>query len=237
MDALLHILDSYGYALLFALGFAEYAGVPIASVPILIASGALAHAGGLSLPLIVGSAALGGLTADALWYWLGRWTGCRLVAAACALSSNRKACVLGVEERVTRIGVPYILSAKFIPGAGNLIAPAAGFGRVPAYRFLALDGVGLLAWATAYAGVGWLFSERVGSVIDWAMVYARWVLWGLPVLLVGGAAWRYSKVRAHRGAHPNVTGNDAAGTAEPEHVEGERGTGRLAQADIHARTA
>jgi membrane protein DedA with SNARE-associated domain len=236
MDALLHILDSYGYALLFALGFAEYAGVPIASVPILIASGALAHAGGLSLPLIVGSAALGGLTADALWYGLARWKGCRLVAAACGLSSNRQACVLGVEERVMRIGAPYILSAKFLPGAGNLIAPAAGFGRVPAHRFLALDAAGLLAWATAYAGAGWLFSGRVGPVIDWAMVYARWVLWGLPVAIVGGAVWRYSKIRAHRGAHPTAPSADAAGPASPEHVEGE-GTGRLAQADIHVPMA
>ena len=97
MDALLHILDSYGYALLFALGLAEYGGGPIASVPILIASGALARAGGLSLPLIVVSVAMGGLTADALWYGLARWKGCRLVSAACGLSSNRQAYVLGVE--------------------------------------------------------------------------------------------------------------------------------------------
>jgi membrane protein DedA with SNARE-associated domain len=237
MDALVQILDSYGYALVFALGLAEYLGLPIASVPILIASGALARAGGLSLPLIVGSAALGGLSADVLWYGLARWKGCRLVTAACALSSNRQACVLGVEERVTRIGAPYILSAKFLPGAGNLIAPAAGFGQVPAHRFLTLDAAGLLVWAMAYAGAGWLFSDRVGSVIDWAMAYARWAVWGLPVLLAGGFAWRYSKIRAHRGAHPSGMEENGAAGLEPEPFEGGRDNGPTSGAQHRVRTA
>ena len=201
MDALLHILDSYGYLLVFALCFAEYVGVPIASVPVLIAAGALARAGGLNLPLIVCSAALGGLSADALWYTLARWKGCRLVGAACGLSSNRKACVSSVADRVKRMGIPYVLTAKFIPGAGNLIASAAGLGRLPARRFLALDAVGLIAWAMVYAGAGWLFSDRVGSVIDGAMAYSRWILWILLPLIILGVMWRYIKIRGHRSAH------------------------------------
>ena len=205
MDTLVQILDNYGYGLLFALGFAEYIGLPIASVPVVIASGALARAGGLSLPLIAASAALGGLVADAAWYGLARWRGRSLVAAACGLSSNRRACVLGVERRARRLGSMYILSAKFIPGAGNLIAPAAGFAEIPASRFVLLDGAGLLAWATVYAGAGWLFSDSVEALIAAATGYARWILWSLPLFIVGGAAWRYQKVRRHQAGHAKAT--------------------------------
>ena len=201
MDTLVQILDNYGYALLFALGFAEFAGLPIASVPVLIASGAIARAGGFSLPLIAASAALGGLVADATWYGLARWRGRSLVGAACGLSSNRRACVLGVEQRARRLGTIYILFAKFIPGAGNLIAPAGGFGEIPARRFLLLDGGGLLAWAMVYAGAGWLFSDSVEALIGVAAGYARWILWSLPLFIVGGAAWRYQKARRHQAGH------------------------------------
>ncbi len=201
METLVQILDNYGYSLLFALGFAEYAGLPIASVPLLIASGALARAGGLSLPLIAVSAALGGVVADAAWFGLARWRGRSLVSAACALSSNRRACVLGVERRVRRLGNLYILSAKFIPGAGNLIAPAAGYGGIPARRFLLLDGAGLVAWAIAYAGAGWLFSDSVEGLIEIAVGYARWILWSFPLFIIGGAVWRYQKARLHRAGH------------------------------------
>ena len=115
MDSLLGFLESYGYWLFLAVGFAEYAGLPIASVPVLIAGGALASSGGLSLPAVAASAAAGGLLADAAWYGLARWKGERLVGVACGLSSNPRACVVGVERSVERLGSRYILSAKFLP--------------------------------------------------------------------------------------------------------------------------
>ena len=54
----MEILQRHGYGLLFLIGFAEFAGLPIAAVPVLIASGALASAGGLTLPAVAGMAAL-----------------------------------------------------------------------------------------------------------------------------------------------------------------------------------
>ena len=38
MDAALAFLEAHGYWLLFGLGFAEFAGVPIASAPVLLAA-------------------------------------------------------------------------------------------------------------------------------------------------------------------------------------------------------
>ena len=63
MDAVGHLLETWGYALLVLVGFVEFIGLPIASVPVLILGGAVAASGGLSLPLVALSAAAGGLVA------------------------------------------------------------------------------------------------------------------------------------------------------------------------------
>ncbi len=81
MDAALAFLEAHGYWLLFGLGFAEFAGVPIASAPVLLAAGALSAAGNLNLLAAALSAAAGGLTADSLWYVLARWKGSRLLGS------------------------------------------------------------------------------------------------------------------------------------------------------------
>jgi len=201
MDALLGLLDTYGMLLLFAVGFAEYAGVPIASVPVLIAAGSVARIGGLPMPPIILGAAAGGLAADALWFWLARRKGQGLVNVACRLSPNPRVCIGGVAARVERVGAPYVLTAKFLPGAGNLIAAAAGLGGMRPGTFLGLDAVALMAWGFAYAGLGWVFSDQVESIIMVAGAYSRWLI-VLAVGLVGvGATYRYLKSRHHAAVH------------------------------------
>jgi len=195
------VLEQYGYLLLFALGFFEFIGAPIAAVPVLIAAGGLAAAGGVSVPGIVVAVALGGLMADIAWYSAARFRGRGLVDTVCGLSSNPKACVTGVERRVASVGSWYLLPAKFIPGAGNMVAAASGFAPISLPSFLVLDSVGLLVWASAYTGLGWVFSAQVEQVIQWAGQSTIWLV-TLAGLLIGGAgAWRVAKVRMHRVMH------------------------------------
>lgn len=201
MEALTGFLEQHGYWLLAGVGFAEFAGLPIASVPVLVGAGALASQAGLHPVAIAAAAAAGGVTADAAWYGLTRWRGGWVVGSACGLTSNPTACVLGVRSRVERVGPKYILAAKFVPGAANLIAPAAALGRVGLLRFLALDAVALLLWAGAYVALGRLFAGQVEAVIAILATYARWALVvGLSLVALAGA-WRWARVRRHAGAH------------------------------------
>ncbi len=122
------LLEGYGYWLLLGVGFAEFAGLPIASVPVLIVAGAAAAEGAISLPAAALAAALGGLLADTAWYSLSRWRGQRLVDTVCNLSSNPKSCVLTIANRLEKVGSVYVLPSKFVPGTGNLAA-ASELGR------------------------------------------------------------------------------------------------------------
>lgn len=201
MEHLALLLERHGYLLLFAVGFLEYAGAPIASVPVLVVAGALAAMGGVPLPGIVLAAALGGLTSDLIWYGAARVRGQRLVDAVCGLSTNPMACVTVIERRIRSVGPLYLLPSKFIPGAGNLAAAASGFAGIALRQFLVFDGVALLLWAAVYGGAGWLFSAQVEGVVKWISDFTLLFVGVAAGLIAGAGVWRIYKVRMHRPHH------------------------------------
>lgn len=201
MDALTAYLQSHGYWALVAVGFAEYAGVPIAAVPLVVAAGGLGAAAGLDPVLSALSAALGGLLADGGWYLLARWKGGRLVDAACGLTSNPNACVLNVQERVARLGPAYVIPSKFIPGAGNLVAPAAGLAAMRPLPFFGSDAAALLLWAGAYTMLGRIFSNQIQWLISLLEGYQTGALAAAALLVVGAAFWRWLRSRRHSVLH------------------------------------
>jgi membrane-associated protein len=201
MEELALLLDQWGYVLLFGMGFLEFAGAPIASVPVLVIAGALASSGDTSLPSIIVSAALGGLLGDLTWYGLARWRGPGLVDIVFGLSSNPMACVLGVERRVRAVGPGFLVPAKFLPGAGNLVAAASGFAGMRMRTFALLDLLALIIWAGVYASLGWLFAPQLGPFLKWASASTLWIVGLAAALIVGAGAWRIAKVRMHRAGH------------------------------------
>ena len=200
MEYLDAFLSSYGYWVFFAVGFAEFAGVPIVSVPVLIGGGAMVASGTLGFWGVVASVAAGGWLADLGWYSIGRRQGSWLINVACGLSSNPMACVFKVKNRLSRVGTPYILLAKILPGSGNFIAVAAGLAGFGILPFILADAAALILWGTIYTGTGWIFSDYVTAVIEWALTYNRAAVVAL-MLIVLAAAWRLWKVRFHREAH------------------------------------
>ena len=201
MEDLVLFLSSYGYWVFFAVGFAEFVGVPIASVPVLIGGGAMVATGTLGFWLVVVSVAAGGWLADLGWYSLGRRQGPRLIDLACGLTSNPRACVTKIMNRLSRLGTPYIVLAKMVPGAGNLIAVGAGLAGFRTLPFILADATSLILWASIYTGTGWIFSDRVAPAIEWALTYSRATVAVVLTLIFLAAALRLRKVRFHQEAH------------------------------------
>jgi len=206
MEQLTILFEQHGYLLLYGIGFIEFIGAPIAGAPLLIAAGGLAAAGGLSAPAIILAAALGGFSADIVWYSAARLRGRGLVDMVCGLSSNPMACVLGVERKVSSMGPWFLLPAKFVPGAGNLVAAASGFAPIPLGVFLILDGLGVLAWASVFTGLGWIFSAQVELGLQWASQFTIWIVAAGGLAIGAAGAWRVAKVRMHRVGHEAMEG-------------------------------
>ena len=143
--------------ILFVLVLANQAGVPIPATPSLLAAGALAAGGRLSFSVILATAVAAALSADLVWYGLGRWRGAQTLAVLRRRVKPR-AWIDWVESLFLAHRFGMLFGARFLPemnpvGAG--LAGASGVG--PAHFLLSASGSALV-WAGAWAGAGYLFT-------------------------------------------------------------------------------
>ena len=105
-----------------------------------------------------------------------------------------------VKNRLARLGAPYIVLAKMLPGSGNLIAVAAGLAGFRTLHFILADGAVLILWAAIYTDTGWSFSDHVTPAIEWALTFNRAAVVVLMLIVLAAAFWLW-KVRFHKEAH------------------------------------
>src|SRR6266446_9939086 len=79
MHRTVEFLLHHGYILLLGWVFAEQIGLPVPSMPLLLAAGALAGTGRLNFFASLFYVILAAVTADSIWYQLGRRKGIRIL--------------------------------------------------------------------------------------------------------------------------------------------------------------
>src|SRR5712671_3088801 len=165
MSDTMQFLVNHGAPLLFAIVFAEQAGLPLPSAPWLLAAGALSASGKLNPALAIGVTALAALTADSLWFYVGRRGGQRVLRLFCRLSLARNSCVGRTKDFFARHGLQAVVAAKFLPGLGAVMPPLAGALGMSTSRFLVFDGLGALFYGTFYVLAGYLFHNQLGQAM------------------------------------------------------------------------
>lgn len=165
----MNYLVQYGYVVLTLWVLAEQIGVPVPAAPILLAAGAVAATGRLSLILSIVLAAGAALTADLSWYHVGRSHGSRALARLCRLSFEPDACVRRSQQFLERHGVRSLLVAKFVPGLNTVAAPLAGTVRISWWRFLLADTVGVIIWVSSLELLGFVFSRQLEMLVAYAL--------------------------------------------------------------------
>jgi membrane protein DedA with SNARE-associated domain len=169
MTEVLQFLIRHGYAILFSVIFVEQAGLPVASVPVLLGVGALSADGYFSFGAALLLALLACLPADVVWYELGRRRGYKVLRLLCRISLEPDSCVDRSTSVFSRYGMGTIIVAKFIPGMGAVVTPMAGLMRMSPARFLLLDGAGAALWASVYLTLGVIFRrelERIAALVS-----------------------------------------------------------------------
>ena len=184
MHRTLEFIIKHGYVVLLAWVFAEQIGVPVPSLPVLLAAGALAGAGRLSFWGSLTLVTIASLTADCIWYLLGKIKGIRILQWLCKISLEPDSCVRRTEGIFAKQGARSLLLAKFIPGLGTVAPPLAGIFHMRARKFLLFDGVGSLVWGFSILGTGYIFSEQIESIAEHAERLGSW----LAVLVIGALA-------------------------------------------------
>jgi len=164
MHSALEFLVKHGYAVLLCWVFLEQGGLPLPSVPLLLAAGALGGMHRLNFGVSLLVCVVACLTADTLWYELGRRNGIKIVQWLCKISLEPDSCVRRTEGIFEKQGARSLILAKFLPGLSAVATPLAGIFQMNFRRFLAFDALGAFLWAGLYLGLGYLFSDQIETV-------------------------------------------------------------------------
>lgn len=149
----------HAYMVMFAWVLVEQSGVPVPSVPLMLAAGTMSAANKVQLALMIPLVLLACLIADSMWWWLGRRFGSRVLDVLCKMSLDASTCVNRAQGSIARRGGVTLLFAKFVPGVSTIAAPIAGQSGMSYADFAVYDTVGTLAWSTAWLLTGRFFGD------------------------------------------------------------------------------
>jgi membrane protein DedA with SNARE-associated domain len=184
MQALFRFLLHHGYLVLFVWVLLEQGGLPIPSIPLLLAAGALAGAGHMSVVLAFLIPLVAATIGDICWYEFGRRRGGKVLNLICRISLEPDSCARRTEDIYVRFGAKSLLFAKFVPGLATVAPPLAGVFRMRWSRFLFYDVLGGAIWSGALVGLGYTFSAQLEEIANYALRLGEL----LVILLVGGLA-------------------------------------------------
>ena len=166
MNETINFLVRHGAIVLFVAVFIEQMGIPLPAAPWLLAAGTMAGTGKMNWVVALGSASIGSVAADMIWFYLGRRYGSRILRLLCRISLEPDTCVRRTEGVFTRYGMKGLVAAKFIPGLSTLAPPLAGSSGVSAPRFLFFDGLSSLLYVGCFILAGVLFSRQLEQIIN-----------------------------------------------------------------------
>jgi len=195
MNPTAEFLIRHGYALLFCWVLAEQAALPIPSVPLLLACGALIKSGHMNWMSVVLLGVTACLISDGAWFQLGRSRGTKVLRSLCRMALEPDSCVRQTENGFTRFGPRFLLVAKFIPGISALASPLAGSSGTSWLHFLVLDGIGAALWIGAWGSLGYLFSNQLDEIGDIAGRTGLRLLLVIVAVTAAFVAFKYSQRR------------------------------------------
>jgi membrane protein DedA with SNARE-associated domain/rhodanese-related sulfurtransferase len=193
MTETLQFVVQHGYTMLFAWVFAEQAGLPIPSAPLLLAAGALSGMHRMNPVAALLFAVAGAVASDAMWYELGRLKGVRVLQLLCRISLEPDSCVRRTQVSFSRNGARVLLGAKFIPGLNAMAAPLAGIIRMGWRKFLLFDAMGAIAWVATFVLTGYLFSGELERIAARAAFLGAWLLALVAAAFAGYILWKFYK--------------------------------------------
>ena len=184
------------YVLLFAASLCEQLGAPLPAAPLLLGAGALAKAGSMALPQVIALSVLASMLGHAVWFWAGRKRGGAVLRLICRISIEPDSCVRRTEDLFTRHGGRALVAAPWVPGLAVVAPPLAGMSGMSWKRFLALDALGALLWASLYATLGFVFGAQILLGFTAALRLGSWFLLAGGIVLGVWLGWKVAQRQA-----------------------------------------
>lgn len=214
MTAIVHFILRNGYPILFAAVFARQIGLPVPAPGFLLAAGALACSGKLSLIPALALSIAACVLADWVWYEAGRAWGDRVLHFIYSSAADPDTAERRSRRLFAQHGPALLVFDKFVPGLDAVVPPLAGASGTGRFRFVAFETVGACLWTAAYTVPGYVFSDDLNR----AALYAGKAGALLATLLVIAALSIYAVCKLIRGRRRR--GERAMRIAAPSPVPG-----------------
>ena len=166
METIVHLLDQYGYVILFLSLMLELIALPIPTEPLMSYVGYLIYQHQLNLFISIFAAALGSYCGMTIAYWIGYKLGHPF------FNKHGRKFHLGPEkmQKVEAIfqkhGAKFLLVSCFIPGVRHLSGYFTGLSRLSYRSFSLFAGLGVFIWTTVFISLGdilgpqWMLIEK-----------------------------------------------------------------------------
>jgi membrane protein DedA with SNARE-associated domain len=158
------LFGRYGYAVVFFGVFLENTGVPVPGETMVLAGGALAHFGHLSLVWVIGIAIVAATLGDNLGFAIGRKGGRRFVERFGARVGVTKARLHEFDKFFEKHGAKTVFVARFITGLRVVCAILAGGSGMPWPEFILFNAAGAILWSTTIALVGYFLGRSWDTI-------------------------------------------------------------------------
>jgi membrane protein DedA with SNARE-associated domain len=203
-----HLVEVFGYPLLFLIVMSESGGLPVPGETGLIAAAVLASQGKLSIPLVILLAAAAAIVGDNIGYQIGRRGGRWLLRRPGPFYRQRLRVLAVGEPFFERHGPKAVFFGRFVLGLRVWASWLAGATRMRWRTFFLWNALGGLTWATAVGLFAYFLGRSAGGAIEAFGIY------GLVAVLLAVASVLLAH-RRHRRHSGGRTGAPEAGEAEP----------------------
>ena len=162
-EVLLALVPVYGAGLLFVITFLSCLALPVPSSLAMLAGGAFAAVGDLSLAAIAGAALVGALLGDQTGYAIGVRGGG--VLARMTRRKRAGAMVARAQAELTRRAWSAVFFSRWLVSPlGPWVNLAAGATRLNWARFSSASVAGESVWVVTYVGLGWGFAAQIDQI-------------------------------------------------------------------------
>ena len=157
------LVSIHGYWLVFGLILLEGLGLPLPGETLLIAAGAYAATGHLSIAGVILAGASGAIIGDMGGYWIGHSGGAALLARI--LGKHYDAHMRKGRAFFDRFGPSAVLFARFLPVVRVISANLAGMTKMRFGLFSLFDILGGISWGFLIGALGYIFGSNL-SLLD-----------------------------------------------------------------------
>lgn len=191
MDAILGLIGTFGYGVVFLIVMSESAGLPLPGETSLLIAAALAATGRLNIVGVIVAAAAAAILGDTGGYWVGRKWGVALLRRYGKILRFEEDKFQKAEQFFAKHGEKTVFLGRFVPVGRIFTAVLAGVGKMHYPRFLAWNATGGLVWATLMGTLGYVFGHNLPLIEQIVQRGGFALLFAILLFLAGRYAFKH----------------------------------------------